>query len=275
MHSHILYILNVFGFMSLGLGAVVLGSVSRCVCNNNNNNKTLLDPMYRWYVFFLKILDRAFMGIHVLQAYPEIEGAHILVLNHSASCDVYVLPHVARSFKCVSVVKKALMYIPILGTLFYLLDYIFVDRKDVYSRQKCKDEIAHHVLEKGDVVQIFPEGTRNFGNKKRFSKGEIEFKKGVFEIAAQHNIRIVAVFHTIGSYVDDENMCFHTDYTPYMIASEKIFADPDPEKLRKLVYAEFVEMEKRVEAIEKEERDQDLDSDLDYCFFQPYAFKRR
>jgi len=172
--------------------------------------------------------------------------------------------------KFVSIVKKELMYIPFLGWVFNYLDYISVNRGEKDSRKRSRERIVQHLTEKGNSVQVFPEGTRNLTDL-RFSKREISFRRGIFEIAVEYNVPIVLIYHTIGRCVRDGECVLDTDRIPYGIGSQRIFnrnknnnnnnnlnLEKVVDALYEEVYNEFIALEKKVDLAEAEEYDQDL-----------------
>lgn len=97
-----------------------------------------------------------FLQINWLNNYPN-HNKHIALVNHSSSCDGYL--RYLIPYKNVSIVKNSLFYIPFLGQVFWLLNFIFIKRDDKKSRNNTKNKIIQK-LNENYIVQLFPQGTR-------------------------------------------------------------------------------------------------------------------
>jgi 1-acyl-sn-glycerol-3-phosphate acyltransferase len=194
----------------------------------------------------LLLLDNCFLKINLLNTYP-ISNNHILLVNHLSSCDGYlryIIP-----YKNVSIIKNSLFYIPFLGQVFWLLNFIFIKRSDKNSRNNTKHQIIQK-LNENYIVQLFPQGTRE--RNKSFKKNEIILKKGSIEIALENNVPIVLCYHNVGDRIDDEKKLIHFHKKVYAIFSNPIIL-PDEyselpieekvDKLYKIIYDEFIRLE--------------------------------
>lgn len=119
---------------------------------------------------------------------PE-EGAVIIASNHIHMCDpVFVMLSTKRVVRYLA--KKELHDSP-LGFIYDAANTIPVDRKG-----GAHDSIvaARKALEYGEVIGIFPEGTRN----KEMKSDLLDFKIGAVKIARDTGARIVPMAYTSG-----------------------------------------------------------------------------
>jgi acyl-lipid omega-6 desaturase (Delta-12 desaturase) len=235
--SSMFYFINLFIYVSLQILVLLCKLVNPfCDVNNLYNNSLLL-------------LDRWFLQISLLNNYPNC-NKHILLVNHSSSCDGY-LRHIIP-YKNVSIVKNSLFYIPFLGQVFWLLNFIFIKRDARSSRNNTKNKIIQK-LNENNIVQLFPQGTRE--KNKFFNNSEIVLKKGSIEIALETNVPIVLCYHNIGDRIDDANKTIHFHKKIYAVCSNPIILPNEYSELLieekvnilyKIIYDEFIRLEKIV-----------------------------
>lgn len=116
--------------------------------------------MYRFlrtilYGFFYIFYPRKIYGKENLP-----EGGHVVVANHLAKTDVWYVGGIYKK-KIYFVAKKELVKKKIFGRIIRTLGGIPVDREG-YDIECIKESLK--VLKGGDVLAIFPEGTRNKKN---------------------------------------------------------------------------------------------------------------
>ena len=235
--SKICYYINLILYALIQLPVILCKLINPfCDVNNLHNNS-------------LSLLDNWFLQINFLNNYP-ICNVHIALANHSSSCDGY-LRHKHR-YKMVSIIKDALFYVPFLGQVFWLLNFIFIKRDDKNSRNNSRNKIIQ-TLNENTIVQLFPQGTRQ--KNKFFKNNEIVLKKGSMEIALITNVPIVLCYHNIGDRVDDENALIHFHKKVYAVCSNPIILpneyselpiEEKVDKLYKIIYDEFIRLEKIV-----------------------------
>lgn len=112
--------------------------------------------------------------------------ACIFMCNHVSNLDPPVVIAVLPG-RCVVLLKKELMSIPILGTAMRLAGFIPVERGARRDAAKASVTAAAKALEMGLNILVFPEGTRSVDGR---LKG---FKKGPFFLAQQTGAPIVPV----------------------------------------------------------------------------------
>jgi acyl-lipid omega-6 desaturase (Delta-12 desaturase) len=235
--SSIFYYINLLLYISLQYPVLLCKLINPfCDVNRLYNNSLLL-------------LDNLFLQINLLNNYPNSNN-HILLVNHSSSCDGYLRHRIP--YKNVSIVKKSLFYIPFLGQVFWLLNFIFIKRDDKNSRNNTKNKIIQK-LKENNIVQLFPQGTRE--KNKFFKNNEIVLKKGSIEIALETNVPIVLCYHNIGDRIDDEKKVINFHKKVCAICSNPILFPNEYSELPleervnilyKIIYDEFIRLEKIV-----------------------------
>lgn len=116
--------------------------------------------------------------------YLDRSKAHVIVMNHQSLLDI--LLSFILYYPCKMVGKKELSRVPFLGWELVLFGHIFVDRKNRKSQFAALRKM-NELLESGDSLLIYPEGTRT-------RDGEIgEFKKGAFRSASATGTAVLPV----------------------------------------------------------------------------------
>ncbi len=112
--------------------------------------------------------------IEGLEKLPE-DGGYLICANHTAICDVFLLAVATKKQLCF-MAKKELFKIPVLSQLITGLGAFPIDRGGTDVRS-LKNAIS--MLENGDVVCVFPQGTRQAGKNPR----DTEVKSGIGMLA--------------------------------------------------------------------------------------------
>jgi 1-acyl-sn-glycerol-3-phosphate acyltransferase len=86
----------------------------------------------------------------------------------------------------VCVAKDSLKWAPFFGLMWYASGNIFIERDNPGKARTVMNSAVRRMNETGDSIWIFPEGTRNPGDKM------LPFKKGAFHTAVQAQVPIVA-----------------------------------------------------------------------------------
>jgi 1-acyl-sn-glycerol-3-phosphate acyltransferase len=121
------------------------------------------------------------LGIRIKKEGETNLDTFLLISNHRSYIDIVVtLGHTIAN----PVAKAEVSKWPIIGYGGKVSGIIFVKRESQSSRRSTRTAIEDALL-KGIPILIYPEGTTNG------EKTTLEFKKGVFEIAARHKIPVV------------------------------------------------------------------------------------
>lgn len=148
-------------------------------------------PIYKFFRFIIRPFFKLIHGTKYigLENIPK-EGAVILAGNHTSNMDAVIMPCGPKRVIHM-MAKKELFDSKILGPFFRNTACISVDRS--IKDSDAKNE-AIKVLENGEVLGIFPEGTIN-----RTDKVLMPFKYGAVSFAKKTGAYIVP-FAIVGSY---------------------------------------------------------------------------
>lgn len=116
----------------------------------------------------------------------------ILTFNHTSTMDMFLMTVIWPS-RGVAVVKREILWIPIMGWMMRLLDFIPLNRGNREQAAKMMAEAASRMRLRELSVIISPEGTRS-------PDGQLQrFKLGAFHMAAQAQAPIIPlVLHGAG-----------------------------------------------------------------------------
>lgn len=117
----------------------------------------------------------------------------LYICNHQSFVDV---PLVIISVPIPPIMKKEVLYIPVLGICGYSAGAIVVDRKDPDSRRKVFEEAKQRLTSGLRTMMIYPEGTRQ--RKSDLPKDYAEIKKPILKFAYEKGVPVhsVSVFGT-------------------------------------------------------------------------------
>ena len=136
----------------------------------------ILRPFFN---FFLRV------HAHGVENIPK-EGAAIICSNHIAIRDVFVIAMSAdRQVRFIA--KKELFKVPILGRVIKALGAVSVDRK---SADVSALRTSVELLEKGEIISIFPQGHRHPGVDPR----KTEIKNGAALMAYRSGADVLPAF---------------------------------------------------------------------------------
>ncbi len=117
--------------------------------------------------------------------------SYIIASNHQSAFDIWLIyGWLNRPFSWV--MKKELRKVPLVGLACERINHIFVDRKNAVEAKKSMEN-AKKILQNGQCVVIFPEGTRSKTGKLGV------FKRGAFNMASDLQLPVVPVT-IVGSY---------------------------------------------------------------------------
>jgi 1-acyl-sn-glycerol-3-phosphate acyltransferases len=109
----------------------------------------------------------------------------VYLANHRSNLDVVTFASVYPP-KTIVIGKRAVLKIPLFGTIFQRGGNIAIDRSDQSDSLAGLAAAADAIRQKGVSVLIFPEGTRNHGEM-------LSFKKGGFHMARSAGVPLVPI----------------------------------------------------------------------------------
>jgi 1-acyl-sn-glycerol-3-phosphate acyltransferase len=150
-------------------------------------------PLVRFYArCLLSVLSFSCGLRYRVEGEPLPPGAHVAMWKHSSSWETIAMMVVFP--RQVWVLKRELLWIPVVGQGVKQMHAIAIDRKAGHSAVAQVIEQGKQRLAEGDWVVIFPEGTRMpAGETRRYGvSGTL--------LAAAANRLIVPVAHNAGSF---------------------------------------------------------------------------
>lgn len=116
----------------------------------------------------------------------ERSGPCVLICNHQDALDLLIGSKLLP-LGAVTLGKKSLKWIPILGLFYWLSGNLMVDRNHSAKAAKTLEKAARRIRKEKLKVWIFPEGTRNY------HQGLLRFKTGAFRLAQQAGVPVIPI----------------------------------------------------------------------------------
>ncbi len=110
----------------------------------------------------------------------------VFIFNHQSAADVVIMAKLVRK-DMISVGKKEIGDVPILGALFQYGGTVLIDRDDSSGAIDSMQPLIDKIRNEKKCLCIAPEGTRSHSNRLQ------PFKKGAFHIAMQAGVPIVPI----------------------------------------------------------------------------------
>jgi 1-acyl-sn-glycerol-3-phosphate acyltransferase len=129
------------------------------------------------------------LGLKIVYRVPDSVkkgGPYVYIANHQNSYDLLTICGATQK-GTVTVGKKSLKWIPVVGQIYWLTGNIMIDRKNSSSAHGTLQGTVEKIQKKRLSVWFFPEGTRSYG------RGLLPFKTGAFRIAKATNEPIVTI----------------------------------------------------------------------------------
>jgi 1-acyl-sn-glycerol-3-phosphate acyltransferase len=129
------------------------------------------------------------VGVHLVLEPPVVaelsrRRRRVLTFNHNSTMDIMVMTALWPN-GTVAVVKREMLWVPLMGTAMYFLDFLPLDRGNHDRATASLHAAAARVREADLTLMIAPEGTRS-------RTGELQpFKLGAFHLAAEADAPIV------------------------------------------------------------------------------------
>lgn len=112
----------------------------------------------------------------------------LFIANHQSFMDI---PLVISELPIPPIMKKEVLYIPILGLCGYSAGAMIVDRKNMNSRRKVLELAKKRLTSSTKALMFYPEGTRN--RESMEPKNFEDIKKPILKFAYQENIPVHSV----------------------------------------------------------------------------------
>ena len=142
-----------------------------------------------WAVVLLAVLKRACRLDYQVEGRENIPpGSHVALWKHSSAWETLAISAVFP--RQVWVLKRELLWIPVVGWAIRLLHGIAIDRGSGHTAVNQVVEQGRQRLDEGDWVVIFPEGTRMpVGETRRYgvSGALLASKTGALVVPVAHN----------------------------------------------------------------------------------------
>lgn len=136
-------------------------------------------------VFFSKVIKKDLRDESVKSL---ISPPGLYIANHQSFADI---PLIYSNLIIPPIMKKEVLYIPILGICVYSSGGIIVERKNKDSRKFAFEESKKRLLHGNKQLSYFPEGTRQKGNQD--PKPVSEIKTALLEFAFTQNICVYPI----------------------------------------------------------------------------------
>ncbi len=131
----------------------------------------------------------AIQGVKVIyEGLEHLEGQanRVALFNHSSGLDAMIVPTLCPRAG-VAVVKREVLFVPLVGVALYLMGFVLVDRGRGDRAKRTLGRAAERMKRDQMTVFIAPEGTRSRDG------GLQPFKRGAFHLALASRAPIVPV----------------------------------------------------------------------------------
>ena len=160
------------------------GSLAACLCGVVGSPSGSPAKVMAWWGRCVIRIGGWRVRAEGLERLPE--GGAILVSNHQSLLDIPLFLSVFRK-EIKFLAKRELGEIPLFGKAMACAGNLFIDREDPRDAVHLMREAVRRIR-KGQVVVIFPEGTRS-------ADGSIgEFKPGAFYLAQKAGVPVLPVY---------------------------------------------------------------------------------
>lgn len=109
----------------------------------------------------------------------------LYISNHQSYIDI---PFITSMYQVPPIMKKEVLYIPVIGQVGWISGGLPVSRSSGGSRRKVFTETRHRLVEQNIGMQVYPEGTRS---KTTHPKSFEEIKKTLLVFAFNEKIPVI------------------------------------------------------------------------------------
>ncbi len=167
-------------------------------------NKILI-LIYKWAVkvnnFYFK-----FSNIKLIYDLPAPSGKIIIIANHISAVDILVCQAIFTDYCPVRfLVKKEVLFVPIIGQICYAYDMPFLDRKGRKDKEKVRS-LAKKIEKGQGSILLYPEGTRFSKKKKKDFENVLNPKVGGLSILLQESSSEDSVYDLTIQYPQRKNI---------------------------------------------------------------------
>jgi len=117
----------------------------------------------------------------------DLPAKGLYIANHQSYIDI---PLIVTKFQVPPIMKKEVLYIPIIGLVGWASGALIVSRGKNNSRRKVFEQTRNRVLKEKIGIQVYPEGTRS---KLAHPKPDSEIKKTLIFFAYENKIPVIPV----------------------------------------------------------------------------------
>lgn len=173
---------TIFFFINYFFWTFLLGSVSIFVGILDHSGRTIGKIVRLWAQILLRVGGIRYRVLGLEKLDPDQD--YFFVGNHESAFDI-LLSYAGLPYCLVSIAKKELKKVPIMGWAMVLAKHIFVDRTNYRKTMKSLEEAEISLKKYPRSVLLFPEGTRS-------PDGEIHrFKRGGLNLAVNVGMPVI------------------------------------------------------------------------------------
>ncbi len=147
-------------------------------------------PVWAWcHSFLLRYACSAHIDIkedHRGEEFKVIPTHGLYICNHQSFIDI---PLIISAYQVPPIMKKEVLYVPMIGLLAWVCGAMPVSRGKAGSRNKVFTQTKKRMVDDQIGVQVYPEGTRS---KDSFPKPYDQIKRTLIVFAYKENIPVIA-----------------------------------------------------------------------------------
>ncbi|MCX7845533.1 MAG: 1-acyl-sn-glycerol-3-phosphate acyltransferase [Dictyoglomaceae bacterium] len=140
---------------------------------------------YKSLAYIVRILLRLFWDYRVYGIENLPEPPYLITANHLSLLDPILIGAI-YNFRLYYLAKEELFKFPLTRPILKWLGAVNVDRKE-FKKESWKK--IKELIEKRNILVIFPEGTRNVNPE----RGLLSFKAGAATLSLQYGLKIVPI----------------------------------------------------------------------------------
>lgn len=184
--NHMAYLRQSFGFWGL-LTVFVPAILAVLLLSAGTAANGVAQPMMRWWGRTMLRWFRVELVVEpALRSELALRRRRVVTFNHASTMDIFLMTALWPE-GAVAVVKREILWVPLMGQAIYFLNFLPLDRGNRDKAVASLRAAAAQMRKQNLTVMIAPEGTRS-------PNGEVgPFKQGAFHLAAAAQAPIVPV----------------------------------------------------------------------------------